>query len=303
MAMIHVNRGAASLGAFPEQQVREGIRAGRFLRSDLGWKEGMTNWQPLSQFTEFTGDFATVAPAEAAPPQTPAATPASAATSTSASSGSGLPWERREALGFFNGFVQTVTMILTRPTEAFSVMRPAGGLSDPLLFGVIGGSIGAIVWILVSAAIHSFGWAAAFSQQGSFENLMGASFSGAMLVVRILVTPIFITIGLFIWAGLVHICLMLLGGANKTFETSFRALSYAYGATALFCIIPCCGGLIALIWGLIADCIGISRSHGTDTGRAVIAVLLPIIVCCGGVFVVCVMLGVGVGALMQQSGH
>lgn len=301
--MIHVNRGATSLGAFPEEQVREGIRAGRFLRSDLGWKEGMTNWQPLSQFTEFTSDFATASPAAAVPPPQTPATPEPAAASTSGASGSGLPWERRDGLGFFNGFVQTVNMILTRPTEAFSVMRPEGGLGDPLLFGVIGGSIGAIVWILVSAAIHSLGWAAAFSQQGSFENLMGVSLSGAMLVVRILVTPIFITIGLFIWAGLVHICLMLLGGANKTFETSFRALSYAYGATALFCIIPCCGGLIALIWGLIADCIGISRSHGTDIGRAVIAVLLPVIVCCGGIFVICVMLGIGVGALMQQSGH
>jgi hypothetical protein len=303
MAMIHVNRGATSLGTFPEEQVREGIRVGRFLRSDLGWKEGMTNWQPLSQFTEFTDDFATAAPAAAAPPPQTPATSAPAAASVPAGSGSGLPWERREGLGFFNGFVQTVNMILTRPTEAFTVMRPEGGLADPLLFGVIGGSIGAVVWILVSAAIHSLGWAAAFSQQGSFDNLMGASLSGAMLVVRILVTPIFITIGLFIWAGLVHICLMLVGGANKTFETSFRALSYAYGATALFCIIPCCGGLIALIWGLIADCIGISRSHGTDTGRAAIAVLLPIIVCCGGIFVICVVLGVGVGALMQQSGH
>jgi GYF domain 2 len=44
MAMIHVNRGATNLGAFPEEQVREGIRAGRFLPSDLGWRKGMANW-------------------------------------------------------------------------------------------------------------------------------------------------------------------------------------------------------------------------------------------------------------------
>src|SRR6266850_1727090 len=57
MAMIHVNRGATSLGAFPEEQVREGIRAGRFLPSDLGWREGMASWQPLSQFTDFADDL------------------------------------------------------------------------------------------------------------------------------------------------------------------------------------------------------------------------------------------------------
>src|SRR5581483_8440593 len=124
---------------------------------------------------------------------------------------------------------------------------------------------------------------------------------GAMLIVRLIMAPIFIAIGLFIWAGLVHLFLMMAGGANKSFETSFRALSFAYGATALLAIVPCCGGLIALVWGLIADCIGIARSHETDMGRAVIAVLLPIVICCGGVLIISLMLGVGIGALMQQN--
>jgi hypothetical protein len=305
MAMIHVNRGATSLGAFPEEQVREGIRAGRFLSTDLGWKEGMANWEPLSQFSEFASDFpASAAGAAAPPPQTPTPPTATASTARStATPRSGLPWERRDAIGFFNAFVQTVSIILTRPTEAFSTMRTEGGLGDPLLFGVIGGSIGAIIWTLVSAAIHSLGWAAAFSQQNSLDNLMGASVGGAMLIFRLIVTPIFIAIGLFIWGALVHLFLMLAGGANKSFEASFRGLSFAYGATSLLAIIPCCGWLIAVIWGLVADCIAISRSHETDMGRAVIAVLLPVVICCGGVAVICLMLGVGIGALMQHSGQ
>ena len=53
---------------------------------------------------------------------------------------------------------------------------------------------------------------------------MGAGVSGVMLVVRLIMTPIFIAVGLFIWAALVHVFLMMAGGANKTFETSFRAL-------------------------------------------------------------------------------
>jgi hypothetical protein len=122
-----------------------------------------------------------------------------------------------------------------------------------------------------------------------------------MLIFRLIVAPIFIAIGLFIWAALVHVFLMMAGGANKPFETSFRALSYAYGATALFALVPCCGPWISFVWGLVADCIAIARSHETDMGRAVIAVLLPLVVCCGGVLVICLMLGVGIGALMQHS--
>ena len=306
--MIHVNRGATSLGAFPEEQVREGIRAGRFGGSDLGWKEGMANWQPLSQFSEFAEDFSSAPKPGAPPPQTPTApatiAPIAGSTTAAVAPRSGLPWEHRETIGFFNAFVQTVSMILTRPTEAFSVMRTEGGFGDPLLFGLIGGSVGAIVWILLSAAIHSLGWAAALSSQpNSLDHLMGASVGGVMLVFRLIMTPILIAFGLFIWTALVHVFLMMAGGANKTFETSFRALSFAYGATSLFAIIPCCGALIAFIWGLIADCIAISRSHETDIGRAVIAVLLPLVICCGGIVLLCLMLGVGIGALMQHSGQ
>lgn len=51
--MMHLNRGATSLGIFSEEEVREGLRSGRFVPSDMEWREGMANWQPLSQFSEF----------------------------------------------------------------------------------------------------------------------------------------------------------------------------------------------------------------------------------------------------------
>ena len=261
----------------------------------------MANWQPLSQFAEFAQDFPAAATGAPAPPAPVPAAPMPGSTTAPVAPRSGLPWDQRHTIGFFNAFVQTVSMILTRPTEAFTVMRTEGGIGDPLLFGVIGGSIGVIIWTLFTAMFHSLGWAAALSQRNSLDQMMGMSLGGAMLIVRLIMVPIFIAIGLFIWSALVHIFLMMAGGANKTFETSFRALSYSYGATALFSIVPCCGPWIALVWGLVADCIGIARSHETDMGRAVMAVLLPVVVCCGGIIVICLMLGVGIGALMQHN--
>ena len=94
--MIHVNRGATSLGTFSEEEVREGLRTGRFAPTDLGWREGMANWQPLSQFPEIGG----AAPA-APPPQISAASMAGAEAPRS-----GLPWDERQARGFFNAFVE-----------------------------------------------------------------------------------------------------------------------------------------------------------------------------------------------------
>jgi Domain of unknown function (DUF4190)/GYF domain 2 len=70
--MIHVNRGTTSLGVFAEQEVREGLSAGRFALTDIGWREGMATWQPLSQFPEFGG-----ATAPSVPPVQPGAVPTS----------------------------------------------------------------------------------------------------------------------------------------------------------------------------------------------------------------------------------
>jgi hypothetical protein len=77
MAMIHVNRGTTSLGVFSEQEVREGLSAGRFAPTDIGWREGMATWQPLSQFPEFGG-----AAAPAVPPVQPSAVPMSSVAKT-----------------------------------------------------------------------------------------------------------------------------------------------------------------------------------------------------------------------------
>src|SRR6266704_5446603 len=164
MVMIHVNRGATSLGAFPEEQVREGIRAGRFLPSDLGWREGMASWQPLSQFTEFADDIAAAAPAPAPgapPPQASTApamiAPATGSTSATSAPRSGLPWDERHGKGLFSAFIETLQMVLSRPSDAFTAMRREGGLGEPLLYAIIGGSVGGAVSFLFSMGLQSLG--------------------------------------------------------------------------------------------------------------------------------------------------
>ena len=123
MAMIHVNRGATSLGVFSEEEVREGLGTGRFVPTDIGWREGMANWQQLSQFPELG----------AAAPAAPPAQTGAVAIPEGTAPRSGLPWEHRQERGFFNAFVETLVMVLTKPSEAFTVMKREGGLGEPLI--------------------------------------------------------------------------------------------------------------------------------------------------------------------------
>jgi hypothetical protein len=288
MAMIHVSRGATSLGAFPEEQVREGLRSGRFAPSDLGWREGMANWQPLSQFPELASDVA-AAPV-APPPQPPVAAtiaPAPVA-STSETPGprTGLPWENRAAGGFFNAFIETLQMVLTKPNAAFRTMKVEGGLSDPIVYALIGGCAGGLVSFLFSLGFQSMGL---FSHRRSAFGVMAGM--GAGSVAFIILLPVLIVIGLFIGSAIVHLCLMIVGGANKSFETTLRVLAFTQGSTGPLQMIPICGGIVAGIWALVLNCIGLARAHETDTGRAVLAVFLPLIVCCGGGLLIAMMFG------------
>jgi hypothetical protein len=266
MAMIHVNRGATSLGAFPEEEVREGLRTGRFAATDIGWREGMANWQPLSQFPELGGAAPTAPPAQVG----------AAATLEPAPPRGGLPWDERQTKGLFNAFIETLQMVLSTPVAAFTAMKREGGLGEPLLYAIIGGTLGGVFAITYNFALRSF------APFGDRNGALAHVFGGLGWIFLLLLTPLFVVIGMFVASAILHVCLMIVGGAKQSFETTFRVVCFAEGSVSPLLIIPFCGGLITGIWKVVLYCIGLARAHETDTGRAVIAVLLPVIVCCGG---------------------
>lgn len=288
MAMIHVNRGATGLGAFPEEEVREGLRSGRFLPSDLGWREGMATWQPLSQFTEFAADVGAAVAAPPPPPPQPTSVAPTAAPSSGAfppSARTGLPWDQRETKGLFSAFIETLQMVLSRPTEAFSAMKREGGLGEPLIYAMIGGSAGLIVYLIYNFAFQSLGVFA------SRPNPVLHLFVGVGGIFLLILAPVLVAISVFVSAAIFHLCLMLVGGAKQSFETTFRVVCFAEGSIQPLLVVPFCGGLIVGIWKIVLYCIGFARAHETDTGRAVLAVLLPVILCCAGALTIGIMFG------------
>ena len=264
--MIHVNRGATSLGAFSEEEVREGLRNGRFAPSDIGWREGMASWQPLSQFPE----LAATAPA-APPPQTGATL-----ISEPAAPRSGLPWDERQTKGLFNAFIETLQMVLGKPVVAFTAMKREGGLGEPLLYAVIGGTFGGVFAVTYNFALRLF------TPFGDRQGAVAHLFGGLGWIFLLVLTPLFVAIGMFVASAILHVCLMIVGGAKQSFETTFRVVCFAEGSVSPLLVIPFCGGVITGIWKIVLYCIGLARAHETETVRAVIAVLLPLIVCCGG---------------------
>ena len=285
MATFHINRSGTSLGTFSEDEVREGLRSGKFAGTDLGWREGMATWQPLAQISEFTKE---TGPGGAPSPQ-PQFTGASAITPTATiAPRSGLPWDDRQQRGILRAFFDTLVMVLTKPTEAFTAMKREGGFGEPLIYAIIGGSVGGVIYFLYNFLLGSA------HMLGSHENPMMQMMGGGIRpLFFIILVPLFVTIATFIGSGIFHLCLMIVGGAKQPFETTFRVVCFAGGSANPLLVIPICGGLIGGIWKIVLYCIGFARAQETDTGRAVLAVVLPLIVCCGGIFALMMMFGLG----------
>ena len=213
----------------------------------------------------------------------------------------GIPWEDRNRLGFLNALLATLRLCLSDPTRFFSDLPKRENLGSAiqylLLLTWLGG-LGGLLWSLVFkqsqlAVLRSLGMNA---PDGSWAPGMEVLFT----VVIAVIIPILVLITTFIWTGIVHVFLWILGGAKEGYEATLRVYAYSRGSTALFEWIPFCGGLVALIWSLILQIIGLSRVHEISGGKAALAVLLPLALCCA---IVVALVAAFFGAIMALLGQ
>jgi hypothetical protein len=292
MSAIHIARDHKPLGAFPEEEIREGILSGKYAATDLAWREGMSEWKPLGEMAPLWGmetpppslPEASLIPVEKAPGELPAE--------------GGPAWEERERIGLFQGISQTVSAVLMRPAETFATMRHAGGLAQPLLYFVLLSSCTFAIAVLYEIAASQINPA-----------LLGTSLSGAAkgaypvaAIGTILISPALYVVSAFLSSGVTHLSLMLLGGANRPFETTFRVICYAQASASVFNLLPLCGGLIALFWGAYVIIIGLREGQGISGGKATLALTLPGLACCLILLALGAAAGVGMSELYNHGG-
>ena len=209
-----------------------------------------------------------------------------------------IPWEDPGRVGFVDRFVETVKLLATAPAEAFARMPTAGGIGQPLFFAIVVGWIGIAVysvWMLLLG-----GMSLPFLDQVDL-GAAGAMFglSSGLMVVFLVLAPLLIVVGVFIQAAILHLMLMLVGGANQGFEATARVCSYAQ-ASQLAQIIPFCGGLLSAIWSVVLLIVGLSTAHGITRGKAALAVVLPVVVCCVAFGAMIMFFGVLAGIAQSQ---
>ncbi|MCI0358087.1 MAG: YIP1 family protein [Planctomycetaceae bacterium] len=198
----------------------------------------------------------------------------------------GLAWERDPSM---DAFTETMTLVLGSPQEAFSNMRRTGGLGNPIGFMIIGTVIGQIANTIYYGIIGGFIQAAASQAPFPIERLILAA--AIQLVGGVIMAVILGPILMLVIAGIHHMFLVIVSGANAGYEATFRCLCFVSGSTSILFAIPCVGPLLYPFFAIIVLIHAFANAHETSGGKAafsVLGVLFGLVICgcgCGIMFI------------------
>lgn len=176
-------------------------------------------------------------------------------------------WENRGQLGSLTAIYETMKGVLFSPADLFGKMTFQAGARDALLFGILLGSVGKMVgffwdFVLMWGGLRSFG-------AGIDRFTMGIIF-----ILLMVFSPLLVTVTILFTSGILHLLLLMTGAGKHRFEATMRVVSYGQ-ATQIWGVIPLMGGIVAGLWFLVVQVIGLREIHEAAYWRIVVAFLIP----------------------------
>jgi hypothetical protein len=202
------------------------------------------------------------------------------------------PFAERRQRGFFAAFYETWKLVATQPQQFFRRVR-IDQTGAAILFGVIAATVGNAMSALYNWLSGQQALVAMQSvlekvpeEQARFMRMYMGFFTGTMTLAQVVLSPILTLVFIYVGAGILHLLLMLFRGARRPFDATLTAVAYANGLNLLL-VVPGCGSLLALVWGLVVLIIGLGEIQRCGSGKAAAAVLAPaalVCVCCCAAF-------------------
>ncbi len=199
-------------------------------------------------------------------------------------------------------FYETVKTSLSEPVAFFASVAEGRGMLRPLLYAIV---IGIVVF--ASAAAYQAGFATLQMGTEIADSIKRSMFpttalTGPLVVIFFLFfavvgMPLATAFALFLEAAVLHLGLIILGSAKRDFQATFRTVCYSVGPQ-VFQVVPFLGGIVAGVWVLVLNIIGIKVVHETTYARSTVAVFLPLVLCCGFVLLIATTIAGGVFAAL-----
>lgn len=189
-----------------------------------------------------------------------------------------LPWDERATIGMWRAWWRTAVLMISQPTKTTATANPDAPIGSSITFATLSTIAGMGPTILVYALIMIPMFLFA-------PNKDMPKFSAALIPVFVIFYIAFLlamqVASVFVVAGIDHLGLMLVGANPKSYSVTIRAYSLSMGCY-LVGLVPICGLYVFPIWSLVLRIITNMQLHKTSGGKAAAAVLLPMVVLCGG---------------------
>jgi hypothetical protein len=199
--------------------------------------------------------------------------------------------------------VETTQQVLLHPGDFFARMPVAGGVGGPLLYALILGYFGLVagtLYSLVFSGVMGSGLRSFSGRHAQLEQLRELMEGWVGATAQLVTGPLWIVVFAFVGAGILHVLLLMLGGASRDFEATFRVVCYTHAINVL-AVVPFCGGFFALVAGIAIAAIGLKTVHNTSIAHALSAVLLPLFLCCCCCAVLILAAAGGLASLVQYA--
>ncbi len=189
-----------------------------------------------------------------------------------------LPWDERESLGVWRAWWRTAVLMISRPNVALATAVPDAALGSSVGFASLSALVGLVPTFLVSTPLLIL--MQSFSREKAAMPNMGPVL--VLVMLAYLATTFAFTLGsMFIISGLEHVALKLMGAAPRSFTVTVRAHALAM-SPYLLGVIPFCSFYVYLLWAMVLRIIALMHLHKTSAGTAAAAVILPVLLLCGG---------------------
>ncbi len=186
-----------------------------------------------------------------------------------------LPWEGRQEDGLIRPWLATCRLGMFSPMRYYRHLRDVDDLGKAIGFAALSAAVAGALGTLITAAIS-------FAFEGLGTGPDGTPPPGKLAALQLglqslnilLSVPVELIV-LFIFAGIVHLGVMMFARQRRGYACTVVALAYAM-CPAMVGLIPFVGGYVYLPWRLIVGVAGVAVLHRTSTVRAVAACVVPV---------------------------
>lgn len=182
-----------------------------------------------------------------------------------ASPGGPPPFED-PAEGFLGGLWRSWKESLLRPSRFFSRVGDGGTILRPLLYYLIVTVVGAFFTLMWQSV-----WISLVQVEGYAE--VGEAMAVGP-VLSFFFSPFVALVVLVMGVLVYHLGALVLAPDRQGMAATARVVCYAAGP-AVLAAVPVLGSLVAGVWTLVLQVVGLREAHRTTTGRALLMVFWP----------------------------